>query len=78
MRKDPHAISYIKQAIFLKPKLVYLASLEDSCYYKKCLWVLQEIGTPEAINLIEEFTYSDHKELAEQAKYRIYRMYDGA
>ena len=53
--------------------------MEDSTYYKRCLWVvLQEIDTPEALNLIEEFTYSDHKELAEQAKYRIYRMNDGA
>jgi len=77
MRKDPYAIPYIKRAIFLKPHLAYLTSEEDSTYFKRCLWVLQEIGTVEAINLIEEYTHSDKEELAEQARYRIYRINGG-
>lgn len=77
MRKDPYAIPYIKRAIFFKPDLAYLASEEDSTYFKRCLWVLQEIGTVEAINLIEEYTHSDNEVLAEQARYRIYRINGG-
>ena len=57
--------------------MAYLASEEDSTYFKRCLWVLLEIGTVEAINLIEEYTHSDKEELAEQARYRIYRINGG-
>lgn len=77
MRKDPYAIPFIKQAVFLKPQLLYLDCEVDATYFKRCLWVLQEIGTPEAIQLIQELTHSEIDVLVEQAKYRIYRINGG-
>ena len=76
-RADPFAIPYLKNAIELKPQLEYLAYDDYGGYYKKCLWALQAIGTSEAIQLIQELTLSECRELSEQAKYRIYRINGG-
>jgi hypothetical protein len=68
---DPSSVSSIKQAIQLKPSLAYLDYDDYGSYYKKCLWALSAIGTPEAISIIEECRISDDKVLREQAEHRL-------
>ena len=68
---DGRSVPYIRTAILLKPQLDYLAYDDYGSYYKKCLWALQTISTPEAIELIKECASSDIPELREQAIYRL-------
>lgn len=71
---DRRSIPYLKEAIALKPSLDYLEYDDYGAYYKKCLWELQSIGTPESIALIEECSRSEIPELKEQALYRLKRI----
>ena len=71
---DPRAIPLIIKAIDLKPRLEYLAYDDYGSYYKKCLWALQDIGTLEAIAVIENCTKSQDTALAEEAFYRLSKI----
>jgi hypothetical protein len=71
---DPRSIPCIKQAIDLKPRLEYLAYDDYGSYYKKCLWALQDIGTPEAIAVIQDCTESQDSALREEAFYRLSKI----
>ena len=71
---DPYAISFLRQAILLKPRLSYLDYDDYGFYYKKCLWALQSIGTVEAIAVIREFAASMDDALREQARYRLAKI----
>jgi hypothetical protein len=68
---DSGSVPYLKEAILLKPALEYLEYDDYGAYYKKCLWALQEIGTPEAVRLIRECAVSDIPELKGEAIYRL-------
>jgi HEAT repeat protein len=68
---DGRSVPHIKEAILLKPRLGYLDYDDYGSYYKKCLWALQEIGTPEAVRLIRECAKSDIPELRDEAIYRL-------
>lgn len=71
---DSQSVPYIKQAIALKPQLEYLEYDDYGAYYKKCLWALQAIGTPEALQLIRDCTASPIPELRTRATYRLKRI----
>jgi hypothetical protein len=71
---DPQNVPFLRQAIALKPRLAYLEYDDYGSYYKKCLWALKAIGTPEAIAVIQECTASDNAALKEQALYRLSKM----
>lgn len=68
------SISYLLEAIALKPALLYLGYDDYGAYYKKCLWALTAIGTEEAKVAISFFTRSPVPELREQAVYRLSRL----
>ncbi|MBW8353968.1 MULTISPECIES: hypothetical protein [Pseudomonas] len=71
---NPYSIPFLRQAILLKPDLEYLDFDDYGSYYKKCLWALQVIGTPDAFAVIEECTHSVEDDLFEQAIYRMSRI----
>jgi HEAT repeat protein len=71
---DPQTIPAIKRAIDLKTSLLYLEYDDYGSYYKKCLWALQAIGTPEAISAIEDCTYSRDSLLRDQALHRLSKI----
>ncbi len=58
----------------LKPALAYLDYDDYGSYYKKCLWALQAIGTPDAIAVIAECARADDPALRRQAEYRLARI----
>ena len=68
---DPASVSYLKRAIEMKPSLKYLDYDDYGAYYKKCLWALQAIGTPEAVSHIQECAHSRELALREEAVYRL-------
>lgn len=68
------SISYLLEAIALKPALSYLDYDDYGAYYKKCLWALTAIGTEEAKTAISFFTASSVPELREEAIYRLSRF----
>ena len=72
--KNPGSVTHLRAAIELKPKLLYLDHDDYGSYYKKCLWALADIGTPEAITTIEKFVGSGDPVLREQASYRLQRL----
>ncbi|TXI47401.1 MAG: hypothetical protein E6Q50_14025 [Lysobacter sp.] len=72
--KDPYAISYLRQAVLLKPHLEYLAYDDYGSFYKKCFWALRSIDTPEAIAVIQEFSNSDDPVIRKEASYRLARI----
>jgi hypothetical protein len=71
---DPRFIPFVCDAVQLKPRLAYLDYDDYGAFYKKCLWVLQAIGTPEAIRAIANYAESSIPELKEQAIYRLSRI----
>jgi HEAT repeat protein len=71
LHPTPDAIPFLEKAIALKHNLQYLAYDDYGSYYKKCLWALVSIGTPEAIAVIERCARSAEKPLREQAIYRL-------
>lgn len=71
---ENESVEYLQRAIELKPTLSYLAYDDYGSFYKKCLWALQEIGTPQALAVIELCTSSPDDALREQATYRIKRI----
>ena len=71
---DPRFIPYVEGAIRLKPSLPYLEYDDYGAFYKKCLWVLQAIGTPDAIAVIRAYSASEVPELAQQAQHRLARL----
>jgi hypothetical protein len=71
---DPYAISFLRQAILLKPRLDYLAYDDYGAYYKKCFRALRAIGTPDALAVIREFATSNETPLREQALYRLSKI----
>jgi len=68
---DARSVPHIRNAINLRPELEYLAYDDYGAYYKKCLWALQKIGTPEALQLIKECAESEISALRDQARYRL-------
>jgi hypothetical protein len=71
---DPYAIPFLRQAIDNKPLLAYLDYDDYGAFYKRCLWALRAIDTPESIAVIEAFAQSEIPELREQAEYRLSRI----
>jgi hypothetical protein len=71
---SPTSVGPLRTAILLKPQLHYLDYDDYGSYYKKCLWALQAIGSPEAIEAIEEFATSEIAVLRKQASYRLSRI----
>jgi len=71
---DPRFIPYVEGAIRLKPSLSYLEYDDYGAFYKRCLWVLQAIGTPDAIAVIRACSVSEVPELAKQAQHRLSRI----
>lgn len=78
LSKDPYAIPFLEKAILLKPQLKYLDYDDYGSYYKKCFWALKDIGTPEAIAVIEKFAKSDDTFIKEQADYRLAKILGGS
>jgi hypothetical protein len=71
---DPRSVPRIRDAINLKPQLKYLDYDDYGAYYKKCLWALQKIGTPEAVQLIKDCAESEITALRDQARYRLEKI----
>ncbi len=71
---DTRSVPHLREAIELKPKLKYLNFDDYGAYYKKCLWALQKIGTPDALQVIRECAGSEIPELKDQALYRLKRI----
>ncbi|MAS96489.1 MAG: hypothetical protein CMO55_25150 [Verrucomicrobiales bacterium] len=76
--RSTSSIPALVAAIELKPELEYLAYDDYGAYYKKCLWALVAIGTPEAKALVEGYTRSPIPELQEEAVYRFGKFDDDA
>lgn len=72
--RDPYAVPYLREAILLKPRLEYLAYDDYGSYYKKCFWALRDMGTSEAIAVIEEFAESPDPIIRGQAAYRLSKI----
>jgi hypothetical protein len=71
---DARSIAFLRQAVLIKPRLEYLAYDDYGSYYKKCFWALRAIGTPDAIDVIREFTTSEDSAASEQAVYRLSKI----
>lgn len=71
---EAESVEYLQRAIELKPKLSHLDYDDYGSFYKKCLWALQEIGTPQALAVISQCASSQDKALREQAAYRMTRI----
>lgn len=78
LSKDPYAIPFLEKAVLLKPSLKYLDYDDYGSYYKKCFWALKDIGTPEAIAVIEKFSESSDAVIKEQAEYRLSKIRSGS
>jgi hypothetical protein len=74
---ENESVPYLRRAIALKPSLSYLDYDDYGAFYKKCLWALQDIATPEALALIHECAASNDASLKAQAKYRLRRIAEG-
>lgn len=74
---EPASVPYLRAAIALKPSLRYLDYDDYGAFYKKCLWALQDIGTQEALAVIEECSRSADIALCKQAQYRLQRIAEG-
>jgi Domain of unknown function (DUF4291) len=74
---DNASVSYLRQAIALKPQLQYLDYDDYGAFYKKCLWALQDIGTDDARALITECSRANDVALRDQALYRLKRIAEG-
>src|SRR5262249_34570640 len=74
---DNESVRYVRQAILLKPTLAYLRYDDYGAFYKKCLWVLQDIGTADALMLIRECAAHGDAVLRTQAEYRLQRIAEG-
>lgn len=72
--RDPTSVSPLAQAIQLKPRLAYLDYDDYGAFYKKCLWALAAIGTPEAVSAIQQCATSKDAVLREQAAYRLGKL----
>lgn len=70
-------VPYLREVIQLKPALAYQQHDDYGAFYKKCLWALQDIGTPDALFAIKECALSDDSALRTQAEYRINRIAEG-
>lgn len=73
LARDPKSVTALTDAVRIKSKLSYLDYDDYGSYYKKCLWALHDIGTPEAIAAIRECSESDVPELRKEAQYRLSR-----
>lgn len=71
---DSASVPYLRRAIALKPSLVHLDHDDYGAFYKKCLWALKEIATPEAVAAIEEYAQSDIEPLRREAQYRLQKI----
>lgn len=74
---ENESVPYLRKIIQLKPELGYQQHDDYGAFYKKCLWALQDIGTPDALALIRECTSSMDRALKEQAEYRLKRIAEG-
>lgn len=72
--RDPASVAPLQEVIHLKARLGYLDYDDYGAFYKKCLWALAAIGTPEAVCAIEQCVASDDSVLREQAVYRLNRQ----
>lgn len=74
---ESESVPYLREVIRLKPALAYQSHDDYGAFYKKCLWALQDIGTPDALAAIEECAASDDTALRTQAEYRLKRIAEG-
>lgn len=74
---ENESVPYLRKAIQLKPALKYMDYDDYGSFYKKCLWALQDIATPDALAVIAECAKSDDPALREQAQYRLQKIADG-
>lgn len=74
---ENQSVPYLRQVIQLKPALAYQKHDDYGAFYKKCLWALQDIGTPDALALIKECASSTDSALKEQAEYRLKCIAEG-
>lgn len=70
---SPASIAPVRDAIALKPALAYLDYDDYGAFYKKCLWVLQAIGTDEAIAAIADYADADDPALRAEAMHSMER-----
>lgn len=71
---DGASVPHLRRAIALKPSLAHLDYDDYGAFYKKCLWALQEIATPEALAAIEESARSSIEPLRQAAQHRLQRI----
>jgi hypothetical protein len=71
---DPYAIPFLQKAIALKPDLHYMDYDDYGSYYKKCLWALRAIDTPESIAAIREFAAAGNPLIRREAEYRLSKI----
>jgi len=71
------SVPYIREAIRLKPTWAHLDYDDYGSFYKKCLWALQDIGTPAALALIGERAESEIAPLRDEARYRLKQIAAG-
>jgi len=74
---DPYAIPFLRDAVLMKPRLVYLDHDDYGSYYKKCFWALKAIGTSGAIAVIQEFASSTDSIIRKESLYRLSKIARG-
>jgi hypothetical protein len=71
---DPYSVPFLREAVLMKPRLVYLEYDDYAAYYKKCFWALSAIGTNEAIAIVGEFATSNDLVIKREALYRLSKL----
>ena len=72
--RSPTSVLPLRDAIALKPRLSHLEHDDHGSFYKKCLWALHDIGTKEAIAVIEQCSKSEDAPLRKEADCRLRKM----
>lgn len=70
----PSSIPYIKSILQGGFEHLAYTCSEDAAIAKWFSWALFSIGTPEAIQVIEEFTHSENMAIREEMNYRLAKV----
>jgi hypothetical protein len=74
LARDPSTVPFVATALARGfSRLAYTAS-EDDVIAKWHSWLLADIGTPEAIQLLRTYASSDNEEIAAAMTYRLSRL----
>jgi hypothetical protein len=77
LRSDPSSVLVVHQALDQGfDHLAYTAS-EDGVIAKWFSWLLHDIGTESAREVLEEFAESSNEEIAEEMRYRLAKRKSG-